>query len=295
MKRSFRILAVVLAACVALSVCAYALEQSDEFYVNDAANILSSSLKSHICEENYRLYETCGAEVVVVTVDFIEGYDMEDYAYSVFNDWELGDPDKDNGVLIVVSPGSDKVWIMPGDGIRNDALTPEYAQLLCDRYLIPALSSGKYDDAVRSVFDDIVSRLDSKYGTQTSDTRSSRSRGTASFIKALIVTVLVIVLIIALLRILTRSAVYSSAAYRRRRRTGFPVMPNMWSQSPRPPHSGGSYHFGSSSHHSSGSGFSSHSSHSSHSSSSHFGGGSSSFSGRVGGGGHSHGGGAGRH
>ena len=98
-----KLLPMLLALCLTLTLTAHALEESDIFYVNDPSSILSDSLKSHVVDENYRLYDLDeGAEVVLVAVDFLGGKTPESFAYDVFNDWALGDADENNGVLILL-------------------------------------------------------------------------------------------------------------------------------------------------------------------------------------------------
>ena len=99
-----------------LSPCIAAIpEQSDAFYVCDNSNVISQSTEEYICSENYRLYDLDeGAEVVVVTVDFLDGYNAEEYSYEIFNSWALGDKEENNGVLILLCPGEEKYWLMSG-------------------------------------------------------------------------------------------------------------------------------------------------------------------------------------
>ena len=85
--RSF--LAGLIALLIALlSGTAFALEvvePTENFYVADYANVLSNTTENYIVTENDALYAQTGAQIVVVTVDFIGSNDIEDYAYELFN------------------------------------------------------------------------------------------------------------------------------------------------------------------------------------------------------------------
>jgi len=142
----------------------FALEESEIFYANDAADVLTEETEYYICDENYRIYDQCmGAEVVVVTVDFLNGRNAEEYAYEVFNDWALGDPDENNGVLILLSPGEEKYWIMAGAGLTGDLPAGKLDEICAD-YMEAPFDSGDYDAAALDTFKAVVREVDEKYG-----------------------------------------------------------------------------------------------------------------------------------
>ena len=66
------------------------------FYAADFANVLNTDTEDYIIEQNGILEKFCGAQIVVVTTNFLDGMDIEDYAYKLFNDWGIGDEDENN-------------------------------------------------------------------------------------------------------------------------------------------------------------------------------------------------------
>lgn len=296
---------------LSLSAPAFALEMSEEFYVNDSANILSPEVHEYICSENYRLYDMCkGTEVVVVTVDFLGGLNAEEYSYEVFNDWALGNPDEDNGVLLLLCPGEEKYWLMSGTGLSS-ALSAGKLQTVCQSYIEKPFDAGDYDKAALEGFKAVVELIDQHYGVSSGEADAYWNDVTAPDEEyygedaggidagAIIMVVAFIIMLIVVVSFLSigRTRTYSPAP---RRTTVFRVGPTI-GRTPPPRRSGGFFGSGSTTRRSSsgmgsfGGGSSSRSS----SSRSSFGGGSSrsSFGGggrRGGGGGGSRGGGAGR-
>lgn len=67
---------------------------TSDFYVADYADVLDSDLEAYIIEKNISLYENTGAQIVVVTVDYLDGMEIEDYAYTLFNQWKIGSAQK---------------------------------------------------------------------------------------------------------------------------------------------------------------------------------------------------------
>ena len=72
---------------------------TQDFYVNDYANVLDSQAKEYIMKQSIRLYELSGAQVVVVTIDSIGDIPLEEYSLSILRGWGIGSKDKNNGTL----------------------------------------------------------------------------------------------------------------------------------------------------------------------------------------------------
>jgi len=229
--------------------------------VNDYADILSSKTEEHIAEVSNALYDACGAEIGVYTVDYIGNDTMENYAYEVFNKWQLGDADEDNGVLLLLVPGEDDYYITRGAGLET-TLTVSMLGNILDNQLEEAWVNKEYDTGVTDTVDAIADRLCGIYHVELNsytgnssayyDGYSNNSTGTVE----LFVIVIIIVIIILAVLFSARGGGYVTHAprpYRRRRHY------SSWSHGPyrpRPPVShrppSGSYHRPSSSHHSSG-------------------------------------------
>ena len=138
------------------------VEPTEQFYAADYANVLSSETEQHILNTGDALCRATGAEFVVVTVDFLGGADIEDYAQKLFNDWKLGDPDKDNGLLLLLAVGEDNYWAMQGQGLENSLSSGTIGDFLYT-YLEPDFAKGDYDAGVLAVYDALVSQLESIY------------------------------------------------------------------------------------------------------------------------------------
>ena len=88
-----------------LPVCASAssvVSYTDDFYVADYAEVLSDEVEGLIVLNNDLLDKACGAQIVVVTVDTVGSSTIENYAYTLFNEWKIGSKDKNNGLLFLL-------------------------------------------------------------------------------------------------------------------------------------------------------------------------------------------------
>ncbi len=149
-------LAVVLLCMLALlcvpSMAVAVVDAPADVYVGDYANVLSESTEQYIIAENQKLAEVTGAQIVVVTVDFLDGVEIEDYAYTIFNDWGIGDADRNNGLLLLLAIGEDNYYAMQGAGLERVLSSGTLGDYLYD-YLEDDFAAGNYDAGVNDVFD----------------------------------------------------------------------------------------------------------------------------------------------
>lgn len=186
--------------------------QSDSFYVADYADVITADTEQYIIEKNADLEQLCGGQIVVAAVDFLDGMDIEDYAYKLFSDWEIGDADKKNGVLLLLSIGEENYWCMQGRGLENKLTSGDIDDILWD-YLEEDFAAGDYDAGVRSVFDALYDRIADIYGMSGQGTGSSGANGNesgytaaADSFKKILKIVIIITLIIVVLFIISTSS-----------------------------------------------------------------------------------------
>ena len=135
--------------------------------VADHADILSAETESYINDISISLSDACGAQIGVYTVDELLGNTtMEGFAYNVFNDWELGSADQNNGVLLLLAPyeadGGD-YYIMRGSGLESRLSISTLGSLL-DEYMEPYWATGDYDTGTQKTVQALANRLCSIYG-----------------------------------------------------------------------------------------------------------------------------------
>lgn len=167
-KRLFSLFAALI-LCFSLAIPAFALVgQSDSFYCADYAKVLSDDTEQMIIYFNGALEAQCqGAQIVVVTVDYLEGMYCDDYAYQLFNDWGVGSGQYNNGMLLLLAVEENKAWLAYGLGFNSKLSTGEVDNML-DRYFWEDFDAGKYDSAVTKLFGALLRWYDGIYGTNIS-------------------------------------------------------------------------------------------------------------------------------
>lgn len=135
---------------------------TNEFYVNDYANVLSEDTKNYILENSAKLYDKTGAQIVVVTVKNMDGSAIEDYANDVFNKFGIGNKDKKNGLLILLSVEDRKSRIEVGYGLEG-FLTDGKTGRVQDQYMIPYFKNNDYDLGIKNGYQAFYKLISNHY------------------------------------------------------------------------------------------------------------------------------------
>lgn len=142
------------------------VSQSEEFYTADYANVLSNTTEGLISDYNGALEQQCqGAQIVVVTVDYLDGMYSDEYAYQLFNDWGVGSAEYDNGMLLLLGVQENKAWLAYGMGFSS-VLDGDQVDRLLEKYFWDDFDRGDYDEAVTKLFGALLQWYDEQYGSQ---------------------------------------------------------------------------------------------------------------------------------
>lgn len=174
MKRNRWIRACLCAVTLLALLCAPALAKTvspnSDFYYLDNANVLSGALEGEIFFSNKLLYDACGAQIVVVTVNTTGSEAIDDYAYSLFNSWGIGDVAKNNGFLLLLAIDDEDYYALPGSGL-DSRFSAGTIKDYYDRYLEADFAAGSYEAGVRKFFEAVFERVSDAYnaGVTVSD------------------------------------------------------------------------------------------------------------------------------
>lgn len=94
--------------------------------VVDQAHLLSPAQIADLTSKSEVLEAQSGRQFVVATVNNLEGYPIEDYAYRLGRAWKIGSAKNNDGVVLVVAPNERKVSIATGygaGGFMTDAMS----------------------------------------------------------------------------------------------------------------------------------------------------------------------------
>lgn len=194
------------------------------FYAADFANVLNTDTEDYIIEQNGILEKLCGAQIVVVTTNFLDGMDIEDYAYKLFNDWGIGDEDENNGVLLLLVTGEENYWCMQGKGLEKVLTSGDIDEILYDN-LEEDFADENYNAGVLKTFDVLYDTVYEYYSGTASDSNDDAyfSLDGGKIFGILVKIVIAVIVIVVILIIISSFSGgsgrgYGSGGTRRKRR-----------------------------------------------------------------------------
>ena len=136
--------------------------------VVDQANVLSDATEKDLDLKLKGLEGTTTDQVIVVTVDSLQGNEIEDYAIRLLRDWKIGQSGqvkasngqtyKDNGVVLLIAPNERKVRIEVGYGLEP-VMTDAMSSMIIRNAILPQFKSGDYDAGAEAGADAIIQQL----------------------------------------------------------------------------------------------------------------------------------------
>ena len=131
-------------------------------YVNDLANIFQEQQRADLETMLINYYDTTSTQIVIVTINSLEGMDASQYATELGEKWGIGQAAKDNGVLFLVAPNDRKLWIATGRG-TEEKLTDVFLGRLRDNYILPEFKTGNFYNGVRIGVLQMMNRLSGSF------------------------------------------------------------------------------------------------------------------------------------
>src|SRR5574344_2192493 len=116
-------------------------------HINDYANIMTSYDKQESEKYLSSLEDTTGIQIAVLTIDSLQGEDLETYSNKVAETWLLGQKDKDNGALLLIAKNERKIRIETGYGLE-EKLTDMKSGLIIRNVILPDFRNGNYSEGI---------------------------------------------------------------------------------------------------------------------------------------------------
>jgi uncharacterized protein len=104
--------------------------------VVDQAHLLTPAQVVDLTSKSEALEAQSGRQFVIATVNSLEGYPIEDYAYRLGREWKIGSAKNNDGVLLLVAPNERHVWIATGYG-AGGFMTDAMAGVITREVILP--------------------------------------------------------------------------------------------------------------------------------------------------------------
>ncbi len=174
-KGAIAYLGIILMLCTFLSPLVYAEipNATNDFYVNDFANVFTSEQRNELVNKADTFAQKHdGVQLVITTVENLDDMSIEEYANKMYNTYGIG---KNNmGVLILLSTGERKIRVEIGREMEA-YLTDSKAGNLIDNYAIPYLRDNRFADGLILLQDKIFEELTNKFENESKNANAVSS------------------------------------------------------------------------------------------------------------------------
>jgi uncharacterized protein len=126
--------------------------------VVDEAGLLDAATRTALTGSLAELEQKTSDQLVVVTLKSLQGTSIEDYGYQLGRRWQIGQKDKNNGVLLIVAPNERKVRIEVGYGLEG-TLTDAISKLIIENSILPRFKVADYAGGIKRGVEDIIQVL----------------------------------------------------------------------------------------------------------------------------------------
>ena len=124
--------------------------------VNDLAGLFSPAEKSVLERKVVAFSDSTSNQIAIVVVPDLYGYDKAELAYSIGEEWGVGQKKFDNGIVILVKPklgnSSGEVFIATGYGLEG-AVPDAFAKRVIERVMIPHFKNNDYYGGINAALD----------------------------------------------------------------------------------------------------------------------------------------------
>ena len=163
-------------------------------YVSDFANVLTDNEEAVLNNILSEYESRTTIEIAIVTVESLQGYEIEEYSIRLAQKWKVGKAPDNNGLIILNSILDRDVRIEVGYGLEG-YFTDAYTKMLITKQMLPKLQSENYFLAYKTVIEEIT-----QFTGDSGDADKERLRRENEDAKN--TSVLIILLVIKLLLVL---------------------------------------------------------------------------------------------
>ncbi len=126
--------------------------------VVDQAELLTPAVEAAVTAKLAQLETDTGDQFVVVTLDSLQDYEIEDYGNRLGRAWGIGNAENDSGVLLIVAPNERKVRLEVGYGLEP-VLTDALSNQIIQTDILPPFRDGEYSRGIESGVDAVIAQL----------------------------------------------------------------------------------------------------------------------------------------
>jgi uncharacterized protein len=143
-------------------------------FVSDLADLIDAETESGITRELRTLKQERGTEMAVVTIDSRATYggdtSLEAFSTGLFNDWGIGDADRNDGILFLVSRDDRETRIELGAGYAP--IYDDRMKAVIDNTIMPHFRQGDFAAGIDAGVLEIIKRTEFAFADSPAERQS---------------------------------------------------------------------------------------------------------------------------
>jgi uncharacterized protein len=131
--------------------------------VVDEANLLDPAQEAALTAKLQGLETQSNRQLVVTTLNSLQGYEISDYGYRLGRHWGIGqdgkgESEKDNGAILIIAPNERRMRIEVGYGLEP-VLTDGLSSSIIRNDITPRFKAGDFSGGINAGVDRIIAQL----------------------------------------------------------------------------------------------------------------------------------------
>lgn len=164
--------------------------------INDYASMLSPQSTAALEQKLAAFERETSNQIVLLTVPSLQDETIEGLAIKVADAWQIGQEDKDNGVILLLAKQERKIRIEVGTGLQG-ALPDITAAQIIRNVMAPHLKTGNYDAGITAGLDAIIAATKGEFKATAADRKAARKQPSSGAGLLLILLLFVVMLVAA--------------------------------------------------------------------------------------------------
>lgn len=161
--------------------------------VNDLAGVLSQDEAAQLEQKLVAFNDSTSTQITVVILSTLEGYDIDDLAQRIGQEWKVGQKEFDNGIVMLIKPraGNERGLAAISTGYGMEEFIPDaIARRIVDNEMIPFFKQDKYFAGIEAGTGVIMDLVSGKF--KAADYGKKKGGGLAGLLIPIIVIVIVL-------------------------------------------------------------------------------------------------------
>lgn len=174
------------------------LPENPPGHVVDLADVIPTGQQDNLERLLTILEQKTTAQMVILTIESLDGPDINSFSLQTAEQWKIGQKKKDNGLLFVVAVRDRKYRFEVGYGLES-VLPDSWLGSLGRKVLVPYFRQGQYGSGISAATGEIVQILAKHYGVTLAGTehmvgvRKQRNQGLGGLVFFLFLLVFLLI------------------------------------------------------------------------------------------------------